>query len=83
MKKNKILTLAITILTAIGLVGCTSSKQSRATYVKRESVTKTYSASKTSNHQISKKLAESVLTNNVRHQLGSNIRWNGHGAFII
>lgn len=32
---------------------------------------------------VSEQLADSVLTSNVRQQLGNNIVWNGHGAFII
>lgn len=31
----------------------------------------------------SQQLAQSVLTANVKKQLGNNIQWNGHGAFII
>lgn len=31
----------------------------------------------------SEDLAESVLTDNIKQQLGNQITWNGHGAFII
>lgn len=31
----------------------------------------------------SQQLAQSVLTTSVKQQLGDNIQWNGHGAFII
>lgn len=35
------------------------------------------------NKKISKTLGESILTDDVKKQLGNNIKWNGHGAFII
>lgn len=38
---------------------------------------------KTSQKTPSKKLAQSVLTDDVRRQVGQKIQYNGHGAFII
>lgn len=32
---------------------------------------------------VTESLADTVLTPNVKAQLGNNIQWNGHGAFII
>lgn len=36
-----------------------------------------------SSKRISERLADSVMTTNVKSQLGSNIKYNGHGAFIV
>ena len=38
---------------------------------------------KTTQKTPGKKLAQSVLTDDVRRQVGQKIRYNGHGAFII
>ena len=38
---------------------------------------------RSSSKRISERLADSVMTTNVKSQLGSNIKYNGHGAFII
>lgn len=69
----------ITILTAVLIILCGG----RATG-QFSNINLGYSQNvKTSQNTPNKELASSVLTDNVRKQLGNSIVYNGHGAFII
>lgn len=92
-KLTKTLTTVATVLGLLTLGGCSSHSQASSThhyrthyvnhgyrhhYNRHENGT-TDKSGKT----ITEQLANSVMTDAVKSQLGNNIQYNGHGAFII
>lgn len=92
MKKSKLLITTMAILSVLGL-GSYSNIQANThhNYVRRELVRhhnhyvhNNYgNKNNKGGRAVDEQLAQSVLTPDVKQQLGNNIKWNGHGAFII
>ena len=74
------LLLTLTLLTAP--VSANSYHHRYHHYAEHPRVERRYRGSNSGKH-ISEQLADSVMTTNVKSQLGSNIKYNGHGAFIV
>jgi len=87
-KKTKSIISLLVLLVGIGTGWVTTSDSSDPVSQVLSLVTGE-SASVTSNHSSanesapSQELAESVLTDNVKAQLGSTIEWNGAGAYLV
>lgn len=87
-KKTKSIISLLILLVGIGTGWVTTSDSSDPVSQVLSLVTGE-SASVTSNHSSanesapSQELAESVLTDNVKAQLGSTIEWNGAGAYLV
>ena len=88
-KLTKALTTVATVLGLLTLGGCNSLSQASSTHHYRthyvhHGYRHHYNRSDDdSSKHISEQQADSVMTNAVKQQLGSNIKYNGHGAFIV
>lgn len=88
-KLTKALTTGATVLGLLTLGGCNSLSQASSTHHYRthyvhHGYRHHYNRSDDdSSKHISEQQADSVMTNAVKQQLGSNIKYNGHGAFIV
>lgn len=88
-KLTKALTTVATVLGLLTLGGCNSLSQASSTHHYRthyvhHGYRRHYNRSDDgSSKRISEQLADSVMTLNIKQQLGSNIKYNGHGAFIV
>ena len=88
-KLTKALTTCATVLGLLTLGGCNSLSQASSTHHYRTHYVRHgyrhhYNRSDdNSGKRISEQLADSVMTTNVKQQLGNNIKYNGHGAFIV
>ena len=74
------LLLTLTLLTAP--VSANSYHHRYHHYAEHPRVERRYRGSNSGKH-ISEQLADSVMTTNVKEQLNGNIKYNGHGAFIV
>lgn len=87
-KKTKSIISLLVLLVGIG-TGWVTTSDSSAPVSQVLSLVTGESSSVTSNHSSanesapSQELAESVLTDNVKAQLGSTIEWNGAGAYLV
>lgn len=84
---NKKLTKALTTLGTLTLLSAPVSA-SRVHhryhhYAGHPRVERRYRDNESGGKRISEQLADSVMTLNIKQQLGSNIKYNRHGAFII
>ena len=88
-KLTKALTTCATVLGLLTLGGCNSLSQASSTHHYRTHYVRHgyrhhYNRSDDdSSKRITERLADSVMTTDVKEQLGSNIKYNGHGAFIV
>ncbi|TDE73191.1 DNA/RNA non-specific endonuclease [Streptococcus vicugnae] len=88
-KQTKSFISLIVLLISIGAGWLTTSDSSDpvnqlVSMITGESATKVSSNHSSSNQVTpSQELAETVLTDNVKAQLGSNIEWNGAGAYLV
>lgn len=88
-KLTKALTTCATVLGLLALGGCNSLSQASSTHHYRTHYVRHgyrhhYSRSDDdSGNCISERLADSVMTPNIKQQLNGNIKYNGHGAFIV
>lgn len=88
-KLTKALTTCATVLGLLTLGGCNSLSQASSTHHYRTHYVRHgyrhhYNRSDDdSSKRISEQLADSVMTPNIKQQLGNNIQYNGHGAFIV
>lgn len=88
-KLTKTLTTVAIVLGLLTLGGCNSLSQASSTHHYRTHYVRHgyrhhYNRSDdNSGKRISEQLADSVMTTNVKQQLGNNIKYNGHGAFIV
>lgn len=88
-KLTKALTTVATVLGLLTLGGCNSLSQASSTHHYRthyvhHGYRRHYNRSDDgSSNCISERLADSVMTTNVKSQLNGNIKYNGHGAFIV
>lgn len=92
-KLTKTLTIVATVLGLLTLGGCSSHSQASSTHHYRTHyVNRGYrhhynrhenGTTDKSGKTITEQLANSVMTDAVKSQLGNNIQYNGHGAFII
>ena len=88
-KLTKALTTCATVLGLLTLGGYNSLSQASSphhyrTHYVRHGYSHHYNRSDdNSNKCITEQLADSVLTADVKEQLGNNIKYNGHGAFIV
>lgn len=88
-KLTKVLTTCATVLGLLTLGGCNSLSQASSTHHYRthyvhHGYRHHYNRSDDEPGKcITEQLADSVLTTNVKQQLGNNIKYNGHGAFIV
>lgn len=88
-KLTKALTTVATVLGLLTLGGCNSLSQASSTHHYRthyvhHGYRHHYNRSDDdSSKHISEQLADSVMTTNVKEQLNGNIKYNGHGAFIV
>ncbi|WP_286783138.1 DNA/RNA non-specific endonuclease [Streptococcus sp. UBA4344] len=88
-KQTKSFISLIVLLISIGAGWLTTSDSSDpvnqlVSMITGESATKVSSNHSSSNQATpSQELAETVLTDNVKAQLGSNLEWNGAGAYLV
>ena len=88
-KLTKALTTCATVLGLLTLGGCNSLSQASSTHHYRTHYVRHgyrhhYNRSDdNSGKHITERLADSVMTTNVKSQLNGNIKYNGHGAFIV
>ncbi|SDO75432.1 DNA-entry nuclease [Streptococcus equinus] len=88
-KQTKSFISLIVLLISIGAGWLTTSDSSDpvnqlVSMITGESATKVSSNHSSSNQATpSQELAETVLTDNVKVQLGSNLEWNGAGAYLV
>lgn len=93
-KLTKALTTCATVLGLLTLGGCNSLSQANSTHHYRTHYVRNYRHRNYTNgknngngyqsdREISERLADSVLTASVKQQLNGNIKYNGHGAFVI
>lgn len=88
-KLTKVLTTCATVLGLLTLGGCNSLSQASSTHHYRTHYVRHgyrhhYNRSDDEPGKcITEQLADSVMTANVKQQLGNNIKYNGHGAFIV
>lgn len=90
MKKSKLLIATMAVLGALGVSGCSNAQASIHHHRVHQELVRhhernryTYKHSESKGRSVDESLAQSVLTPQVKQQLGNNIQWNGHGAFII
>lgn len=85
MMNKKVIKFLTTVMAVLGLTFfCGSYSQIQANSAISSSSHKYVNfVGDESGRIVSEQLADSVLTQDVRQQLGNNIVWNGHGAFII
>ena len=88
-KLTKALTTCATVLGLLTLGGCSSHSQTGSTHPYRthyvhHGYRHHYNRSDDEPGKlITEQLADSVMTPNIKQQLGDNIEYNGHGAFIV
>ena len=88
-KLTKALTTGATVLGLLTLGGCNSLSQASSTHHYRthyvhHGYRHHYNRSDDDSSKfISEQQADSVMTTNVKEQLNGNIKYNGHGAFIV
>lgn len=92
-KLTKTLTTVATVLGLLTLGGCSSHSQASSTHHYRTHYVNHGYRHHYNRHEngttdkfgktITEQLANSVMTDAVKSQLGNNIQYNGHGAFII
>lgn len=93
-KLTKLLTIGAIVLGSLSLGGCAERSQATGNHHYRTHYVRNYHYRNYTNgknngngyqsdREISERLADSVMTPNIKQQLGSNIKYNGHGAFII
>jgi len=78
---------SLVLLAVLPLLAACSSQSLQKTAQKIDQSQATASSKvdygKESDQTPSKTLAESVLVDNVKQQLGNNVKWNGSGAFVV
>lgn len=83
---NKKVKAALTV-SLIGLMtlvsGCSERQFNKVSHHHYSNYQSEKVKTKSTKETPSQQLAESVLTSDIKKQLGNNIRYNGHGAFII
>ena len=93
-KLTKLLTIGAIVLGSLSLGGCTEYSHATGNHHYRTHYVRNYHHRNYTNgknngddyqssKEISESLANSVMTPNVKQQLGGNIKYNGHGAFVI
>lgn len=93
-KLTKLLTIGAIFLGSLSLGGCTEYSHATGNHHYRTHYVRNYHHRNYTNgknngddyqssKEISESLANSVMTPNVKQQLGGNIKYNGHGAFVI
>lgn len=93
-KLTKLLTIGAIVLGSLSLGGCAERSQATGNHHYRTHYVRNYHHRNYTNgknngngyqsdREISERLADSVMTTNVKSQLNGNIQYNGHGAFII